>query len=110
MKMLVFLYGTKHKDSKKAFHFLSEKNFIHFNNPQAEEYNVVSKTIRDKIFDEESQALSNDEELVVHGIHQMLKESKLMESCLRGAQLLISNDTNIMESYSRFCMMSNREL
>ena len=106
MKMLVFLYGTKHKGSKDAFHFLPESHFIHFNSPDAEKYNLVSKTTRNKIFDE-SQALGKDEELVVHGIYQMLKESKLKES-ERGAQLLISDDTNIMDSYSRFCRMSNR--
>jgi len=107
MKMLVFLYGTKHKGSKYAFHFLPESHFIHFNSPEAEKYNVVSKTIREKVFDDESQALSEDEELFVHGIYQMLKESKFTES-ERGAQLLISDDTNIMDSYSRFYRMSNR--
>ena len=66
---------------------------------------MVSKTTREKIFDE-SQALSKDEELVVHGIYQMLKESKLKES-ERGAHLLTSDDTHIMDSYSRFCRMSN---
>ena len=106
MKMLVFLYGTKHTGRDKAFHFLPEKHFIHFNSSEADKYNAVSTTIRDKIFDE-SQALGEDEELVVHGIYQMLKESKLKES-ERGAHLLISDDTNIMESYSRFCRMSNR--
>ena len=106
MKRLVFFYGTKDKDSKRAYDFLPESHFIRFDSPEANKYNVVSNTIRDKFFDE-TQALSKNEELVVHGIYQMLKESKLKES-ERGAHLLISDNTNIMESYSRFCRMSNR--
>ena len=58
MKRLVFFYGTKDKDSKRAYDFLPESHFIRFDSPDAEKY---INTIRDKIFDE-TQALGKNEE------------------------------------------------
>jgi hypothetical protein len=74
--------------------------------PNTDKYNLVSKTIRDKTFDE-SQALSNDEELVVRGIYQMFKESKSKES-ERGAKLIISDDTKIMTAILGFAGCQNQ--
>ena len=47
MKRLVFFYGTKDKDSKRAYDFLPESHFIRFDSPEANKYNVVSNTIRE---------------------------------------------------------------